>query len=91
MTDRRNERHQQPVAAADETGREARNTLWMELYQVVVRVGWIFQTETIIMPAVLDAVVDSGFLRGLLPVLNRGGQSVPPLLAAGPLARVPRK
>jgi hypothetical protein len=43
------------------------------------------------MPAVLDAVVDSGFLRGLLPVLNRGGQSVPPLLAAGPLARVPRK
>ena len=32
------------------------------------------------MPAVLDAVVDSGFLRGLLPVLNRGGQSVPPLV-----------
>ncbi len=91
MTDRRNEPHRRPVAAADETGREARNTLWMELYQVVVRVGWIFKTETIIMPAVLDAVVDSGFLRGLLPVLNRGGQSVPPLLAAGPLARLPRK
>ena len=71
--------------------REARNTLWMELYQVVVRVGWIFKTETIIMPAVLDAVVDSGALRGLLPVLNRGGQSVPPLFAAGPLARMPRK
>ena len=91
MTDRRNERHPKPAVAVDETGREARNTLWMELYQVVVRVGWIFKTETIIMPAVLDAVVDSGLLRGLLPVLNRGGQSVPPLLAAGPLARVPRK
>jgi MFS family permease len=91
MTDQRNERHRRPVAAADETAREARNTLWMELYQVVVRVGWIFKTETIIMPAVLDAVVDSGFLRGLLPVLNRGGQSVPPLLAAGSLARVPHK
>jgi len=91
MTDRRNERHRRPVAVGDETGREARNTLWLELYQVVVRVGWIFKTETIIMPAVLDAVVDSGLLRGLLPVLNRGGQSVPPLLAAGPLARVPRK
>jgi MFS family permease len=73
------------------TRRETRNTLWMELYQVVVRVGWIFKTETIIMPAVLDAVVDSGTLRGLLPVLNRGGQSVPPLFAAGPLARLPRK
>jgi MFS family permease len=73
------------------TRRETRNTLWMELYQVVVRVGWIFKTETIIMPAVLDAVVDSGTLRGLLPVLNRGGQSVPPLFAAGPLARLPQK
>lgn len=76
-----------PGAAA----REARNTFWIECYQIAVRVGWIFKTETIIMPAVLDAVVDSGFLRGLLPVLNRGGQSVPPLLAAGGLARRPRK
>jgi hypothetical protein len=71
--------------------REARNTFFLEVYQVIVRVGWIFKTETIIMPAVLDAVVDSGALRGLLPVLNRGGQSVPPLFAAGALARMPRK
>ncbi len=77
-----------PSAAAR---REARNTLWLEVYQVIARVGWIFKTETIIMPAVLDAVVDSGALRGLLPVLNRGGQSVPPLFAAGSLARMPRK
>jgi MFS family permease len=91
MSDRRNEQDRRPVTAAREVGREARNTLWLELYQVVVRVGWIFKTETIIMPAVLDAVVDSGLLRGLLPVLNRGGQSVPPLLVAGPLARMPRK
>ena len=91
MTDRRNDRDSRPPPAALDVGREARNTLWLELYQVVVRVGWIFKTETIIMPAVLDAVVDSGLLRGLLPVLNRGGQSVPPLLAAGSLARMPRK
>ena len=75
----------------DHRGREARNTFWIECYQIAVRVGWIFKTETIIMPAVLDAVVDSGFLRGLLPVLNRGGQSVPPLLVAGALARRPLK
>ena len=91
MADRHNAHHHRPATVATEVGREARNTLWLELYQVVVRVGWIFKTETIIMPAVLDAVVDSGFLRGLLPVLNRGGQSVPPLLAAGPLTRLPRK
>ena len=100
MSGRRNEdrgrerRHGRGAAAAlkgrDERT-EARNTLWLECYQIVVRVGWIFKTETIIMPAVLDAVVDSGLLRGLLPVLNRGGQSVPPLFFAGRLARRPRK
>ncbi|MFM7208169.1 MAG: MFS transporter [Planctomycetaceae bacterium] len=79
------------TTASDGRGREARNTFWIECYQIAVRVGWIFKTETIIMPAVLDAVVDSGFLRGLLPVLNRGGQSVPPLLAAAAVARRPRK
>lgn len=80
-----------PALSLSAAGRETRNTLWLEVYQVVVRVGWIFKTETIIMPAVLDAVVDSGTLRGLLPVLNRGGQSVPPLFAAGVLAGRPRK
>jgi hypothetical protein len=80
------------AAASDPAPRrETRNTVIMEAYQIVMRVGWIFKTETIIMPAVLDAVVDSGLLRGLLPVLNRGGQSVPPLLAAGPLGRLPLK
>jgi MFS family permease len=71
--------------------REVRNTLCLELYHVIVRVGWIFKTETIIMPAVLDAVVDSGTLRGLLPVLNRGGQSLPPLFVAGAVGRRPIK
>jgi MFS family permease len=77
------------AAAADR--REAHNTFWLECYQVVVRVGWIFKTETIIMPAILDAVVDSGLLRGILPILNRGGQSLPPLVFAGALARRPVK
>jgi hypothetical protein len=67
---------------------ETHNMLCFVVYQVVVRVGWIFKTETVIMPAVLDAVADSGLLRGLLPVFNRGGQSLPPLAAAGPLGRM---
>ena len=71
----------------DPAHREACNTFWLECYQILLRVGWIFKTETIIMPAVLDAVVDSGLLRGLLPVLNRGGQSVPPLVFSAALAR----
>jgi len=78
-------------AAPDGRRRELRNTCWIIVYQWLVRVGWLFKTETVIMPAVLDAVVDSGTLRGLLPVLNRGGQSLPPILFAGPLARMRRK
>jgi MFS family permease len=74
-----------------EASRAAWNTLALEIQQVIVRIGWIFKTETIIMPAVLDAVVDSGALRGLLPVLNRGGQSLTPLLFSGRLARAPLK
>ena len=79
------------AAAGTTAKRERRNVACLELYQAIVRVGWIFKTETIIMPAVLDAVVDSGLLRGLLPVLNRGGQSITPLLFAAALARRPRK
>lgn len=70
---------------------EPRNSFWLVVYQVLVRIGWVFKTETVIMPAVLDTVVDSGALRGLLPVLNRGGQSVPPLFVAAFLARLPKK
>lgn len=77
--------------AAALASREPRNTLRIEVYQVLIRIGWIFKTETIIMPAVLDALVDSGTLRGLLPVLNRGGQSLPPLAVAGAVSRLPRK
>ncbi len=68
-----------------------RNLLVLAAYQVTARVGWIFKTETIIMPAILDAVADAGFLRGMLPVLARFGQSLPPLAFAGRLSHMPLK
>jgi MFS family permease len=49
---------------------------------VLMRIGWIFKTESIIMPAVLDVIGGQGWLRGCLPMLNRFGQSIPPLLAS---------
>jgi MFS-type transporter involved in bile tolerance (Atg22 family) len=52
------------------------------LYQIMLRTGWIFKTESIIMPAVLDVIGGAGWLRGCLPMLNRFGQSIPPLLAS---------
>jgi MFS family permease len=52
------------------------------LYMVFMRTGWIFKTESIVMPAVLDVIGGAGWLRGCLPMLNRLGQSLPPMLAS---------
>lgn len=77
--------------AADEAGEERRaileqheprNILIIAWYQVMFRIAWVFKTESVIMPAMVDAVSGAGWVRGFLPVLNRVGQSVPPLLAA---------
>ena len=57
-----------------------RNFLATVSYQIMVRVGWIFKTESIIMPAALDSLGASGFIRGFLPMFGRFGQSIPPLL-----------
>ncbi len=54
----------------------------MAIYQMVMRTGWIFKTESIIMPAVLDSLGGAAWLRSCLPLLNRFGQSVPPLMMA---------
>ncbi len=43
------------------------------------------------MPAVLDVIGGAGWLRGCLPMLNRFGQSVPPLLASDFVRRSPLK
>lgn len=68
-----------------------RNFALLTLYQVLMRTGWIFKTESIIMPAVLDTLSGQAWMRGALPLLNRLGQSLPPLLAAGFVRQQPQK
>lgn len=59
---------------------EPRNLATLALHQIILRIGWVFKTETVIMPAFLDSVGGDGWMRGLLPVLNRFGQSIPPAI-----------
>ena len=66
--------------AADIKRREPWNFSILSAYQVLMRTGWIFKTESIIMPAVLDSLGGSAWMRGCLPLLNRFGQSIPPLM-----------
>lgn len=72
---------------------EPRNLVVLAAHQVVYCVGWIFKTESVIMPAFLGAVAGpgSGWLRGFMPVLNRFGQSVPQIFLAGRLRAMPVK
>lgn len=64
---------------------EARNFTWLAMHQVLLRVGWIFKTESIIIPIFLRMVGGSPAMLGWLPVFNRLGFSVPPVLYAQPL------
>lgn len=77
---------------------EPRNLLLLACHQIVLRIGWVFKTESVIMPAFLDQVAGAvgqatgtGWIRGFLPVLNRFGQSVPPVFAANLIKRTRHK
>lgn len=88
-----------PVAAApagpthdlDAARLETRNIWLLAAYQVVVRVAWVFKTESVIVPAFLHAISGQAWVQGWLPMLNRFGQSIPPLLFADRLRDMPRK
>ena len=79
-----------PIKAADDPA-ASRNFAMLALYQIVMRTGWIFKTESIIMPAVVDYISGAGWIRGCLPMLNRFGHSVPPVLLARQVKLLPRK
>lgn len=61
---------------------EPHNLLALSAYSVLLRFAWIFKTESVIIPAFLDSIAGAGWLRGCLPVLNRFGQSLPPIFFA---------
>jgi MFS family permease len=71
---------------ADESSRlkhESINLGILAVQLIIMRIGWIFKTESVIIPHVLDVISgNAAWARGFLPVLNRLGQSLPPLLAA---------
>lgn len=68
---------------ASPLGHESTNLAILAFQLIIMRIGWIFKTESVIIPHVLDVISgNAAWARGFLPVLNRLGQSLPPLLAA---------
>lgn len=78
--------HAAQVAAAED-----RNWTLLAAHLVLFRVGWVFKTESVIIPAFADAISGAGWLRGSIPLLTRLGHSIPPLLAARQLQNLAHK
>lgn len=70
---------------------ESHNIFALVLHQVLFRVAWIFKTESVMMPAFLDSISSAGWVRGLLPPLNRFAQSLAPLMLSNRLSRTSMK
>lgn len=75
----------------DDDAHEARNILVLVIHQLFFRTAWIFKVESVIMPAFLDSITSVGWLRGMLPLLNRFGQALVPLLLSERLSKTTRK
>jgi len=70
---------------------ESRNLLVLAGHTILLRIAWIFKTETVIIPAFLDILSGAGWVRGWLPILNRIGQSIPPILFSATLRNSRKK
>ena len=75
-----------PVAAW-----KGRNFWTLGLVQITVRTGWIFKTESIIIPVVLDTLSGAAWMRGFLPMFSRSSYSLVPWLLNERINRLPKK
>lgn len=70
---------------------EGRNFLWLVIHHVMLRIGWIFKTESVVMPIFMEVIGGGPILQGCLIVFNRLGFSVPPVLFSRRLNVTPYK
>jgi len=69
------------------------NLAVLAYHQILFRIAWVFKTESIVFPAIIDWLIGAGAgpIRGILPILSRVGQSFPPVLLADRMRRARRK
>ena len=70
---------------------ERRNFWTLGLVQITVRTGWIFKTESIIIPVVLDTLSGAAWMRGFLPMFSRSSYSLAPWLLNEQINGMPKK
>lgn len=70
---------------------QRKNFTLLSLQNFLFRAGWLFKTESVIIPAAARALGASNFLIGLFPMLSRFGETLPALFAARHVQPFPRK
>ena len=70
---------------------EKRNLIVFALNQILMRFGWMFKSESVVIPAFVEVYTSSGMIRGLLPLILRVGQSLPQFLVAQRVSRMSKK
>ena len=70
---------------------EKRNLIVFGLNQILMRLGWMFKSESVVIPAFVEVYTASGTIRGLLPLILRVGQSLPQFLVAQRVSRMSKK
>ncbi len=70
---------------------KGRNFWTLGLVQITVRTGWIFKTESIIIPVVLDTLSGAAWMRGFLPMFSRSSYSLAPWVLSERINRLPKK
>ena len=84
-TDQASDRLKEPYPS------EKRNLIIFGLNQILMRLGWMFKSESVVIPAFIEVYTSSGTIRGLLPLILRVGQSLPQFLVAQRVSRMPKK
>ncbi|MDA1191012.1 MAG: MFS transporter [Candidatus Poribacteria bacterium] len=68
-----------------------RNFLAMTLYSIFMRVGWIFKTESSIIPGFVTALTGNPVLIGMFPLMSRAMRFIPQFFFLGMIEHAPRK
>jgi predicted MFS family arabinose efflux permease len=83
--------NQNNANAKDSYPHEKRNLIVFGLNQILMRLGWMFKSESVVIPAFIEVYTASGTIRGLLPLILRVGQSLPQFLVAQRVSRMSKK
>lgn len=70
---------------------QTRNFWVFAIHFILVRIGWLFKTESVIISSFVRGLTESSMIIGLFPMISRLGQTLPQLFMAAAIQHVSRK